>query len=223
MDLGELVTKFRERADDTAGPPYRWSDPEVYGYLNEAEREASIRAKLIRDQSTASICEITVTSASKVYPKSDKIIAIESAYLTDAYGVNYILYRTDWDWVRDNHPNWPTYTPGIPTILVEDDKVVTLINPPDRDFTLTLDVYRLPVGDMEVTVDEPEIALMHQDGLVDWAEHRAYLKRDPDTYDPAKSDRALSTFVRRFGIREDANVMRKHRQRRPNVIRPIDC
>ncbi|MNR69382.1 hypothetical protein D3C85_1945780 [compost metagenome] len=38
--------------------------------------------------------------------------------------------------------------------------------------------------------------------------HRAYGKQDADTFDPARSQRALEAFEQYFGLRPDADLRR---------------
>lgn len=88
------------------------------------------------------------------------------------------------------------------------------------DGFLTLNVYRYPLRDMEDSDDEPEIAQRHHDGLLDWILYRAYTERDIEAEAPQRAANHLAAFTARFGDRQDANVMRKHRQQRRPVIRP---
>ena len=65
---------------------------------------------------------------------------------------------------------------------------------------------------------KPEIHERFHERLMDWVLHRAYLKQDADTFDPGKAAQSLALFVQAFGERPDANVQRKHRDRRPPVV-----
>jgi hypothetical protein len=51
MNILDLRAAARLRLEDTVGPPYLWDDAELDGYINQAEREACERAKLIEDDS----------------------------------------------------------------------------------------------------------------------------------------------------------------------------
>ena len=61
MKRPELIALFRSRADDVAAP-YLWSDLDAVAYLDDAHREAAIRARLIRDSSTPAIRALAYVS-----------------------------------------------------------------------------------------------------------------------------------------------------------------
>lgn len=54
MNLLELRNAARIRLEDTIGPPFLWEDDELDTYINQAEREAAERAKLIEDDALPS-------------------------------------------------------------------------------------------------------------------------------------------------------------------------
>ncbi len=221
MTLAQLIAGARIRLRDTV-EPYLFDDPFITSALNEAEREACIRAKLLADESTAEVCEIDVTEADgAVYALHASVIEVRTAYLTDAYGINYPLRVIDREQRDREYPEWFDADTGRPVILMPDEKQVTLFPALNDDFTLSMSVYRLPLADMADDADEPEIHAIHQDGLYDWVEHRAYAIPDTDTYDRDRSESALIAFIRRFGQRPDANVHRKQRQHKTRTITPV--
>ena len=65
---------------------------------------------------------------------------------------------------------------------------------------------------------KPEIQERFHERLMDWVLHRAYLKQDAEVFDPNKAAQSLALLVQAFGERPDANVQRKHRDRRPPVV-----
>jgi hypothetical protein len=63
--------------------------------------------------------------------------------------------------------------------------------------------------DEGVPAVELEIAARYHLDLLDWVERLAYLKRDAETYDQARADRAEARFIRTFGERPNtANLQR---------------
>ena len=54
MTLEELIASFREDATDKVGP-YLWEDETVTRWLNEAQDEAAVRARLLLDDSTPAV------------------------------------------------------------------------------------------------------------------------------------------------------------------------
>lgn len=221
MTLTQLIAGSRVRLRDTV-EPYLFDDPFIKESLNEAEREACIRARLLTDESTAAVCEIDVTEADgAVYALHASVIEVRSAYLTDAYGINYPLRVIDREQRDQEYPEWFDADDGRPVILMPDEKQVSLFPSPNHDFTVSMNVYRLPLEDMADGTDTPEIHAIHHEGLYDWVEHRAYAIPDTDAYDKDRSESALIAFIRRFGQRPDANVRRKQRQHKARTVTPV--
>ena len=48
MEVGDLISEFRTVTGDHGTPPL-WGDKSLIAWANEAQREAAIRAKLLRD------------------------------------------------------------------------------------------------------------------------------------------------------------------------------
>lgn len=213
MTLLDLIAQFRSDADD-AVTPYLWSDADVKRWLNEAEQEAAVRAKLLYDDSTDSICKVAVQAGVASYTLNAKIHDIEHAYLLEASGATHlgILDRLELDRTK---PDWRTVT-RKPEALVRDDKRIRLDCIPDAAYTLKLEVYRLPREDMENDEDQPEIAAVHHRHLVHWALHRAYSKPDAETKNEDKAALAEAKFERIFGPRPDANLRRRQQANKPH-------
>lgn len=221
MDLAGLESRFRSRVRDQV-EPYLASFEDVANWASEAEREACIRAHLLRDSSTPEVCEITLTAlAGGTYSLHERVDTVETAYITDAYGVDYLITIMDEVSFKKRHPAWFSLEPGLPEILVQNEKTITVYPAPAATYTLSLDVFRMPLSDMTISVDEPEIAVTHHDNLIYWMEKRYYEMPEVDANDAGKAAVAEQAFIRCFGIRPDANVRRKHRERRAHVVKPI--
>lgn len=85
--------------------------------------------------------------------------------------------------------------------------------------TLNLTLFRMPSTQIVHDTDSPEIATKHHLRLLDWVRHRAYLKKDAETFDANAAAQAESLFERSFGRRHDANVQRKQRRKSDRVVR----
>ena len=68
---------------------------------------------------------------------------------------------------------------------------------------------------------EPEIKKRHHDGLVDWMVRQAMQVKDIDASDLSLAPDAEAKFIARFGIRRDANVMRKHARKGAHTVKAI--
>lgn len=215
MTLADLIAQFRSDAVD-AVTPYLWSDTDVKRLLNEAEQEAAIRAKLLFDDSTPSICEITTAAGVASYLLNALVHDIERAYITDASdAVVAFLGMADRLELDRTKPDWRTET-REPTALIRDDRRLRFDCLPEAAYTLKLEVYRLPKQDMVANEDYPEIAAVHHRHLVQWALFRAYSQPDAETQDGTKALRAEAEFTRIFGPRPDASLRRRQQANKPH-------
>lgn len=214
MTLVELIDAFRLRTEDT-GEHTLWSDDEITFYLNEAEQEAAERALLITDATTATVCQIALTVGVGDYPLHKSIIKIDRAKLSDGTQLVFTT-REKMDVYSDE---WETTT-GKPEYFIDEDNGRILVTPsPVVADTLTLTVKRLPLAPMSADADTPEIHTRHHYRMLDWALRCAYLKQDADTFNDDSARKYELAFERSFGLRQDANVQRKQRDHRRNLVR----
>lgn len=217
MNLSELVKATRSRADDQADPPL-WTDQEIIDYLNESEREACIRARLIEDMDTPEVTRLPLRAGKGLYDIHCSILAVRRVYLQNAKSAlaeSSIEYQDDQsfsDWMtRIGTPRW--------YIFHEGNSQLRLVDAPKSDDTAILRVHRMPLRPMKSPTDRPEIHPKHHVRLIDWALRMAYLKQDADTYDEQKAAKYEAMFTASFGIREDANVLRKHADKDPPIVK----
>jgi hypothetical protein len=226
MKRTELVKRFREAVDDEA-QPYLWSDAEVGRYLDDACKEAAVRARLIRDATTATfdtepVCEIDVVANTHTYQLHPTIFDVERAKLD---GDTCTLKLTSTEEMDRESPGWDSLT-GSPKYLLIDHQGIglsaRLVPEPKKNDTLRLTVYRTPLKSVNSVDDEPEIPPRFHEHLVDWMIRCAYLKRDAETLDEPKAKDAEVRFTVSFGIRVDANVQRKHANRHTKTVMFMD-
>jgi hypothetical protein len=208
MTLEELIAQFRVDSDDAVAP-YLASDTSVTAWLNEAEAEAAIRARLINDFSTPAVCQIAITAPTTVYTLHPSILDITRAAFTPTgstteYDVS-IVDRVDQD---RNRPGWRTTT-DIPQQAIQSDTQLQLGCIPSTSGVLALEVNRLPIVNIEdSSAESPSIGAVHHRHLVQWAIHKHFARPDADIHDTGRSDKALAEFTRVFGIRPDADYRR---------------
>lgn len=192
MNLKAIRDEARRRMRDEAVPPM-WSDPWLDSAANEAECEACLRAHLIED-ATSRASSIEVTTDEKRYPLHESVINVIACEWASNPGVQVFGWTlTETDLVFDEYPR--------------------------KADTLLMTVDRMPLRKMESACDEPEIRSHHHVKLIDWIEHRCYGVKDSDYFSPGESEKALMRFEQSFGIRQDANVERKHRRKHAPVVR----
>ena len=208
MTLDELRTLAREQLHDEA-EPYFCSDERLNAYLNEAEREACIRAKLLYDASR---------SVALVADQATYVLSVAGAqfFLLDRFalgGVNtYRPLPTSTIHQMDVlHPGWEEAASGVPEVVLMDQspQKLRLWPAPWSDLAgvpLRLRGYRLPQRPMTADNDSPEIDPVWHDYLIDWARYRFYNTHDSDMYDPALAEKHLAKFERRFGVRPSADL-----------------
>ncbi len=214
MTLEQLRALYRTLARDSAAP-YLASDADVDAFLNEAEDEAALRARLIHDDNTTAVCEIEIAAVALVYPHTFtlhsslyELTSLRIFIPADGDPVDVALVSRDW--LNKNHPDWRECT-GNPIYAIQQDRTLRLVPPPAADGLLTLEGYRLPLAIMEADDDEPEISRPHHRHLVQWALHRVFGTPDSELYDPEKSAKALGEFERHFGLPVDADLRRSTR------------
>ena len=85
MTLAELIRRFRTMANDRV-QPYFCSDEDVKDWLNDAQDQACVRGRLLRDDSTPDVCQIVLTPGQPVYPLHRRLYEIISLRVKDADG-----------------------------------------------------------------------------------------------------------------------------------------
>jgi hypothetical protein len=223
LTLFELVRQARERLDDLGGDGSTecawqnddtgllWANHELVAWANEAQREFC-RRRPISDSDTAALCTVAVASGTDTYDYDDRILFIKRAKLN---GEQNALTKRTQTWMDRNYPEWESMT-GTPVVYVEDftDYSIRLIPNPDDAFTLDLVVARLPIDSLrweKRQSQRPEIANHQHESLLHWICHRAYLKKDSQTYDEKQSERALALFNLEVGPPIDARELEHNR------------
>lgn len=211
-----LLAEYRRRAGDRAEPPNA-TDAQVYALLTEAEQEACQRSHPIFDCDTAETCEYTVAADATSVALDPRVLRVDHATFTPAGASHAVRVElTGIDAIREVRDA----RPGIvvcarPTLAAHSARsTLTLYPAPSAGGTLNLDVYRMPLYDIESGTDEPEIPQELHMGLVDWVLYRVYDTPDMELTDPQRAQKALADFTERFGERRDGNTQRKHRERR---------
>lgn len=210
MNLSEIIAAARIQATDTVAP-YLWSDTEITGYANDAEREACRRARLITDSTTAAVCSITLSTAVS-YPLDPKVLFINRVKLV---GESIPLAPISYKDLDRQVPGWEDNT-GTPTHFVKDTDTGRFRPYPTPTVagTAKLTVTRMPLEDMVTSHDEPEIRPHLHDSLLFWVLYRMFSKPDNDGHDEVKAAKNLGLFEQEFGKKsaafDEAWIEREH-------------
>ncbi|HSX21511.1 MAG TPA: hypothetical protein VLE97_01900 [Gaiellaceae bacterium] len=84
MDVSEIVSAFRQRADDLVianDDEFEFAPADVFAWLSEAEREACLRAGLIYDDETAKICTIQLVDGVDRYKLDPRIVEVQDVWI----------------------------------------------------------------------------------------------------------------------------------------------
>lgn len=215
MTLEEMFAQFRADVDDEQAQAYLFNDVELFRWVNEAMTEATIRSKLIFDNTTAAICDIAVTPGTSTYALDVAVHDIEAAFLYQNSAIVWKLTLIDRLELDRIEPNWREAT-GAPTHVIRDDTSIQLTPAPEASYTVKLEVYRAPLDPMDSTDQEPGIGAHHHRYLVEWMKYRAYSKPDVETKDDTKAATALAEFTTYFGPRPDADQRRRQQANKPH-------
>lgn len=231
MTLAELIQRFRIAAFDKV-EPYFFSDEEITMWLNDAEREAAIRGRLIRDFSSADVAEIPMLANQAYYPLHESFYEIEylgfeyiPAIAASACSERELKLVSQEEMSRIN-PHWRNdermrqHYGNTLRYAVQDDKGVRVVPTPKYNGKLYVEGYRVPIKPMLDMDDSPEINSIHHEYLVQWALYRAFSVPDTETFDPNRAERAEAEFTRYFGLRPDSDLRRITREDVPHQVEP---
>ncbi len=221
MTVQELLTSFRNLADDGAGEDAFWSDDEFFEYLTEAEEQFARDTQCIIDGFNTTYTDLTVTADSEWITPNSKVLSLERPTLASTGSrlsiLNWRLMDTnratadDYKWAFTNDAAWETTT-GTPRAIITDmDMTRYRLYPiPTANDTITATVRRMPAVAITGQNQTPEVPAIHHRELLYWCWFRAYSKQDAECFDPqaAASNFALWTgalvkakrvYMRKYG------------------------
>lgn len=218
LTLADIRRRTRSRLDDLK-KPYLWSDQDLLDYINDALRDACIRANLvIQDDIPLPFKQNADLTWKSKYNLASGILDVQSVRLNSQPSVT--LHRTSFRRQEQYFGGRPV-SEGAPWAYALDKtqagtgvdsgilvRAISFIGIPIEADTALLDVIRLPIL-LEHDDDVPEIDEIWHPDLVFGITELAYLKRDADTFDPKKSERDGAIFESKFGPRLPAVVIRE--------------
>lgn len=223
MKLEDLLSELREnilhdRSDRVEGSSdYLWSDATLVRYINEAQNRFAKRGLVLRDASTAEVCQVTLADGVANYTLHPKVVAVLSARHEDDSVDLSRLGHSEIDTYRvpDTHyfdlTNVSHLNPGKPLCFTTDEEVKAddnesygVINmrvypTPDADQNgkkIYLRVARLPLEELKVTAlsRHPEIPAEHHLEMLDWAAYLALRVVDIDAGAPMRAAEFRESF-----------------------------
>ncbi|MBF0568365.1 MAG: hypothetical protein HQK95_05800 [Nitrospirae bacterium] len=192
MTLTEILATTRAMLDDTA-TPYLWPDAELVVCLNDRLSVLCAETLCITDSITPQICRVTLSKGTESYALDSRILAIKRAVLQST---ETPLYKATQESLSRWYGLWQRFE-GTPAYYMLDVQsgFITLHPTPERNDTVALSVYRLPLTEMSAAFPnaEPEIPRRFNRTLINGILALAYEKSGSDTLnsEAAKTYREL--------------------------------
>lgn len=206
MTLEELIRRFRVLAMDKA-QPYLFADEDVIDWLNDAQRQACIRGRLLREDANPAVCEIALDPSQKTYPLHKAVYEIINARIVPVSGRSRPVFLASREWMDENMPDWRDEQ-GQAEFAIQDDTSIRVVGVITTGDKLAIECYRTPLKVLANDVDKPEIHEAHHEHLIQWALHKAFSVVDAETFDAQRSERAENEFTRYFGTLPDSDLRR---------------
>jgi hypothetical protein len=216
MNIGELIHEFRIRANDIDHQAPFWKDESIILWLNEAQKEAAIRGRLLHDR-----IEIYLNAGEDEYSLVDmgcpQLYEIEEAFITHGHKGKYKIDVVSEEFIKDLDHRWQFrwQFPNDPHYLIQHDTKIRVFPRPTKSWRMVLSGFRLPHVITEL-MDSPEINPIHHPHLVDWALFRAFQVPDADGFDPDRAKEAEAHFTQYFGFPVDSDFRRATRRDEPH-------
>ncbi len=192
MNTSELLSLYRsEMADEAA--PYLWSDADVFGYFDDAQKMFCRKTDGIADASTEAVVKLSVVPGTDWVATHPSILRIRTAIRVDTGRSIEVINQDDMParrWYFDG------VTSSIKALIIGMEAGKARVFPKSNETVdVMLTVFRLPLEKITDAGDQAfEIAEEHHPHLLLWAKHRSYLKQDTETYDRTKAGEFETKF-----------------------------
>jgi hypothetical protein len=184
-------------------------------YIDEAERQACENGMLLFDRSTPSVCQVSVEQGTSVYNIDERILRIDRVDFieTDTTPRKNIVIqtRTHYD---QTVPDWRERDFSDLLTCFVDENTIELTGDVDKDGTLYLEVYRLPLQDA-TSAGRFEIGTRNHSWLMHWVKYLAYNNKDADLYAPQLAEDHKRKFEFRFGNQKSGDTWRYSQKNSP--------
>jgi len=213
MTRNDLVREFRIATQDTVAP-YLWETADIVRWLEEAEREACVRGRLLHESNDPDMCEIRVAVGETAYPLHPKLYEISHiAYLDDGAACRRPIKLVSTEYLDATVRGWRDQS-GRVEYAVQNETSLRLAPRPDAPGVVLLEGYRLPYHRAGATGFE--VHESHHRNLLDWALYRAYSVPDAETLDLGRATDAQRAFADYFGDNPGSDLRRQTREDVPH-------
>ena len=211
MTLENMIRRFRALAQDTE-QPFLWSDEAVIEWLNDAQAQACVRGRLIREDENPAVCQIALTPGQHTYPLHASVYELINLRIkgSGAESSRSMAIKSR-EWLDANVRDWRDMDRPSQW-LIQDDTTLRVVGAIQAGDVLHLECYRLPIKQLANDMDKPEIHAAHHVHLIQWALHKAFSVPDADGFDAARSAAAEAEFTAYFGPMPDSDMRRTTRE-----------
>lgn len=191
MTSGELLALFRSEMNDVE-EPYLWSDAEVYGYIDDAQKMFCRKTDGISDATKAKVVNINVVPGDDWVKTHPSIKLIRRATRVDTGRPIDVINNQD---MLDRGWYFDGSTGTVKALVIGEEQYKAQVYPISNEtMTIRLLVYRMPLELIEGDQDF-EIPEKHHRHLLLWVKSLAYLKQDTETYDKSKANDFEGRFL----------------------------
>lgn len=192
MNSSELLSLFRSEMADQE-ETYLWSDEDIFGYEDDAQKMFCRLTDGIADASTAAVVELAVAPGDDWLTLHPSILRIRSAIRADSGRPIEIINADDMlprGWYFDGN------TGPVKALVIGQEANKSRAYPKSNEtMDMVLTVFRLPLVAINTDGDQAlEIPAEHHPHLMHWMRHRAYLKQDAETFDRTRAAEAEGAF-----------------------------
>lgn len=221
MDVPALYARFRSEVRDEA-TPFLWTDPEVYSYMDDAQKMFCRLQGGIADSSSF-VTSITATQGEEFIDIDPSILKIRAARReSDGRDIELLNFedlqnRTmcdDYGFSAGYRLDDSTGRVRSLVLGMEANKLRP-VPLPEADETIRLIVYRMPLTAIVGTVQPEhfEIDEQHHIHLLLWMKHLAHMKQDAETYDKGRSQEFGDAFRQYCDQAKAEREKREHKYR----------
>lgn len=216
MTLADLIRRFRTLAGDKTAP-FFWKDEDIIDWLNDAQAQACVRARLLLEDADPAMCRIAIEADRHTYPlhaKMYELALLSFKAVGESRGTEVKVVSRGW--LDEQFPGWRDEQRAT-GYAIQGETSIRLVSTPAKAGVLTIEAYRLPREVMALPSDKPEIHEASHVQLIDWALHKAFSIPDSEAFDPQRSGLAEDAFTAYFGLLPDVDMRRITREDTPQT------
>lgn len=219
--LDELLDELRDnilndRGSSTTDDDKLWSDATLVRYINESQRRFAKRSFIIRDNTTAEVCNVTLVEGVTEYTLHPSILHVITARISTSQCDLLRLGHSSLSLFSNPNaiaysPSYEQLSPGAPvayttdeTLGEDDDATIAAVTmrifptprAEDAGTIIKMRVVRMPLDALVATnlSMTPEIPVDHHLEMLDWAAYLALRIADHDAGNPKRAAEFAASF-----------------------------